>query len=108
MINNVLKEYDDIKEEIKNLGLKQLIEEFKSLFTKQCYRILWSVEKIQKVEVQKLLTQKGEECFCQNNICMIVKKTKFIKDKVASRLLSSLEIKRSISIIPLVDPLLFY
>ena len=36
------------------------------------------------------------------------KKTKFIKDQVASRLLSSLEIKRSISIIPLVDPLLFY
>ena len=80
MINNVLKEYDDIKEEIKNLGLKQLIEEF-SLFTKQCYRILWSVQKIQKVEVQKLLTQKGEECFCQNNICMIVKKQNLSKTK---------------------------
>ena len=80
MIKNVLKEYDDIKEEIKNLGLKQLIEEF-SLFTKQCYRILWSVQKIQKVEVQKLLTQKGEECFCQNNICMIVKKQNLSKTK---------------------------
>ena len=80
MIKNVLKEYDDIKEEIKNLGLKQLIEEF-SLFTKQCYRILWSVQKIQKVEVQKFLTQKGEECFCQNNICMIVKKQNLSKTK---------------------------
>ena len=80
MIKNVLKECDDIKEEIKNLGLKQLIEEF-SLFTKQCYRILWSVQKIQKVEVQKLLTQKGEECFCQNNICMIVKKQNLSKTK---------------------------
>ena len=38
LINNVLKEYPDMKEEFKN-RLKQLIEYF-SLLIKQCYRIV--------------------------------------------------------------------
>ena len=32
--------------------LKQFIRDF-SLFIKECYRIVWSVEKIQKVKTQK-------------------------------------------------------
>ena len=39
LINNVLKEYDNMKEAIKNLRLKQFIEDF-SLIIKQCYRIV--------------------------------------------------------------------
>ena len=48
LINNVLKEYDDIKEEMKNL-LKILNLDF-SLFIKQYYHILWGVEKIQNIK----------------------------------------------------------
>ena len=38
LINNVLKEYNDVKEEIKNLKLKQFIKDF-SLFIK-CHCIV--------------------------------------------------------------------
>ena len=40
--------------------LNKLIEDF-SQFMKQCYRIAWSVEKIQKVKIQNLQGQKTEE-----------------------------------------------
>ena len=36
LVNNVLKEYDEMKEEIKNFNL----------FIRQCFLIVWSVEKI--------------------------------------------------------------
>ena len=39
--------------------LKKFIKDF-SLFIKQCYRIAWSVEKIQKVKIQEQ-TQKLKE-----------------------------------------------
>ena len=45
LINNVQKEYRDIKEEIKNL-------KYLSIFLKQCYRIFWREEKIQKEKTQ--------------------------------------------------------
>ena len=54
LINNVLKEYDDTKEEKKKLKRdKQFIEDF-SWFIKQYYHIVWSAEKIQRVKIQKL------------------------------------------------------
>ena len=53
LVNNVLKEYDDMKEEIQNERLKQFIEDF-GLFINQCYCIIWSIEKIQKVKTQKI------------------------------------------------------
>ena len=53
LINNVLKEYYDMKEEIKNL-------KYFSIFFKQCYRILWRVQKVQKEKTQKLERQKGK------------------------------------------------
>ena len=47
--------------------------------------------------------QKTEEsCFYQNRQCVIVKKSKFIKQQELSRLLSSLGIKMFFSKIPLV------
>ena len=49
LLNTLLKEFYDMKEEIKNSNNKY---KFK-LYIKQCYRIAWSVEKIQKVKVQK-------------------------------------------------------
>ena len=54
LINDALKEYNEIK------NLNQFIEDF-SLFVKQCYLIVWSVEKIQKVKIQKLQGEKTEE-----------------------------------------------
>ena len=49
-INNVLKQYDDTKEELYKLI--QFIQGF-SLFIKKCYHVVWSVEKIEKVKTQK-------------------------------------------------------
>ena len=54
LINNVQKEYHDIKEEIKNL-------KYLSIFLKQCYRIFWREEKIQKEKTQMLERRKREE-----------------------------------------------
>ena len=50
-INNVLKQYDDTKEELYKLI--QFIQGF-SLFIKKCYHVVWSVEEIEKVKTQKL------------------------------------------------------
>ena len=53
LINNVLNEYNKMKEEIKISRLVQFIKDF-SLFIKQCYCIIFCcVEKIQKVKIQK-------------------------------------------------------
>ena len=79
LMNNVLKEYDETSEEIKNFKFNcpsdlvvkakvfnrphQFIRDF-SLFIKQLYHIIWSVEKIQKVKTQfvfKILKTKNEK-----------------------------------------------
>ena len=41
------------KEKQKFKDLIKFIEDF-NLFIKQCYRVVWSAEKMQKVEIQKL------------------------------------------------------
>ena len=56
-INNKLREFYDMKEEIKNSNNKQ---KFK-LYIKQCYLIVWSLAKVQKVKNLKLQKQKSEE-----------------------------------------------
>ena len=48
LVNNVLKEHDNMKEEIQNSNNK---EKFK-LYIKQCCLIIWSVKKILKVKTQ--------------------------------------------------------
>ena len=60
LINNVQREYDEWNTKWEILKLKQLIEDF-SLFIKQCYHTVWGVEKIQKVEIQKLQQQKMQQ-----------------------------------------------
>ena len=60
LINNMLKEYEEERRNQKFKDLIKFIEDF-SLFIKQCYHIVWSVEKIQKVKIQKLQGQKMEE-----------------------------------------------
>ena len=47
LIINILKEYEDVRKEIKNLRLKQFIEYLS-------HRIVWSVKKLQKVNSQTL------------------------------------------------------
>ena len=49
----MVKEYDNMKKEIEIQILNQFIKDF-SLFTKHCYRIVCSAEKVQKVKTQKL------------------------------------------------------
>ena len=44
LVNNVLKEYDDVKEEIKNLKTST-VHQIYFLFINKCYRTVWSVEK---------------------------------------------------------------
>ena len=59
LINDVLNEYNKMKEEIKKFKvLIKFIEDF-SLFTKQCYRTVWSTEKLQKVKIQQLQKQEN-------------------------------------------------
>ena len=69
LMNDVLKEYNKIKNKSKierlyrpsDLPTRHFIKDF-GLFTKQCYRIIvWSVEKLQKLKIQKLQGQKTEE-----------------------------------------------
>ena len=69
------------------------MEDF-SLFIKQCYRIVWSVEKIQKVKTQNFHREKNERKMMLSNseVCNC-KKSRFIKEQGNSRLLSRLEIK---------------
>ena len=116
LINNVLKEYGETKEEryvwdtlclwwhnktkyIDNLKLK----------IKQCYRIASSLEKIQKVQFQKLQGQKKKKkmllskCAACNS-----KKLSFIRQQEASPLLSSLRINTTLNKNPLLGPLLFW
>ena len=53
LLNHMLKEYDNMTEVSIIERLKQLIKDF-SLFIKQCCRFVWSVEKIQKIQTEKL------------------------------------------------------
>ena len=58
---------------------------------KQCYLIVWSVEKIQKVNIQKLQgLWMAEFCFYQKIQCVIIIKSKFLKEQVARGLISNL------------------
>ena len=56
----MIKEYDGTKEEIKLLRLQQFIKDL-DWFKKQCYIIVWTVEKMRKVKTQKLERKIKEE-----------------------------------------------
>ena len=53
LLNLLLKEYDNMTEVSIIERLKQLIKDF-SLLIKQCCRFVWSVEKIEKIQIEKL------------------------------------------------------
>ena len=79
-INNALKKFYCLKEEIKNSDDKQKFKLKFKLHIKQCYLIVWSVEKIQKVQTQKLkLTQNRRIMFTSNCAVCGIKKSKFIR-----------------------------
>ena len=58
-----------------------------SLIIKQCYLIVWSAEKIQKVKFQKLQQQKKEnQSFHKNVHCVAVKYQDLSEKQAASGL----------------------
>ena len=90
------------KKKQKILKIKRFIKGF-HLSIKQCYRIAWSAEEIQKVKVPKTwrITLLSKYEVCDN------KKSKFIKEQEASGLLISLVRNGPLSKIPLLGHLLF-
>ena len=76
-----------------NSELPKLIKTF-NIIIKKCYRIVWSVGKIQKVKIEKLEEQKNVKIMLLSKCEMCdSKNSKFIKKQEASGLLSSLGIK---------------
>ena len=72
------------------------IDKFK-LYIRQCYLVVWSVEKIQKVKIQNLSGKKtGRIMLLSKCAGCDSKKSKFVKKQEASGLLSSLGIKTSL------------
>ena len=103
-INNSLKEFYDIKEEIKNSNNEK---KFK-LYIKQCCLIVWSVEKNTEIKTPKVVKTKNERIMLLSK-CTVCngKKSKFIKEQEPSGLLRSLGINTPLNKIPLLGPLLF-
>ena len=101
----MLKKYDNIKTKLKIQRLQQLIKDFNA-FIKQCYHIVWSVEKTDSknprvANIKKEKTMLFSKCaVCES------KKSTFFKEQEASKLLSSLEIMTPLSKIPLVGNIL--
>ena len=58
-VNNDLRESDDL--DVKTLTVQR--KDF-NIFIKQCYLIIWSVEKIQKVKTQKLQSKMNKDVQC--------------------------------------------
>ena len=58
-VYNVLKRHYDMREKIKKL--KTSTVKYFKLFIKQCYLIVWSVQKIQKLKNQGLKRQQTEK-----------------------------------------------
>ena len=92
LTNNVLEEYNKVNEEMKNLKalsrLSKILVYFQNNFT-----IVWNVEKIQKVKIQKFQGKKSGRIMLLSE-CVVCdsKKAKFIKEKESGELLSSLGI----------------
>ena len=87
LINNVRKEFYDMREKIKNSSDKQ---NFK-LYKKHCYLIVQSVEKIQKVKILNLSKQKNGRIMLLSKCSMCnSKKSKYLKEQKTKGLLSKL------------------
>ena len=72
-VNNVLRKYDDMKEEIKNLNISSAPQKFQSIYTTKLSYCL-QCRKNTKSKIPKVAkTKKKEECFHQSVWCVIVK-----------------------------------
>ena len=78
------------------------------LYIKQCYGIVWSVEKNTSSKNPEVLRTKNETIMLLSK-CKVCdsKRSKFIKEQGTSGLLSSLGIKTPLNKISLFGPLLF-
>ena len=81
------------------MKLNKLIKTFSILINK--FIVLFEVSEKYRKQKYKRIMPLSKCAVCDS------KKSKFIKEREASRLLNSLEIKTSLSKIPLVVPLLF-
>ena len=81
------------------MKLNKLIKTFSILINK--FIVLFEVSEKYRKQKYKRIMLLSKCAVCDS------KKSKFIKEREASRLLNSLEIKTSLSKIPLVVPLLF-
>ena len=90
LINNVLKEYDDMKEKIKNLKTHSICRAMLSYYLKCRKNTESKYPKVLKAKNgRKMLLSKCAVCD--------IKKSEFIKDQEASVLLNSLGIKAPLS-----------
>ena len=90
LINNALNEFYIIKEKIKNSIENKMFR----LCVKQCYLIVWSVEKMCTVKKWK----NGRIMLLLEFVMCNSKKLKFIKDQEARGLLGSLGVRTSLKI----------
>ena len=109
LINDVLKQYNEMKKEIRYLMTYSVYWKFwficKSMLLYHCLKCRKNIES----KNPKAASTKNRKVMLLSN-CVVCdsKKSKFIKQQEASGLLSSLGIKASLSKIPLVGPLLLY
>ena len=92
-ISNVLKEYNDMKEAIRNQKPRQFIKSL-NLFIKQCYNVVWSPGKTPRIiQIEVAKTNKGKLMLLSK--CVVCsskkkKKKKNYKKQETSGLLNSL------------------
>ena len=90
-INNVLKEYEEMKEEIKNVKTESAYQRFQSIY-KTMLSYCLKCRKIQKIKIQVARTKNGRIMLLSKCPVCDSKKSKFIKQQEARGLLSSLGI----------------
>ena len=107
LINDILKEYNEMKEEIKILRLNQVFLRFYSIYKTMLLFCLKCRKNTESINPKVTRTKKGRIMLLSKCAVCDSKKSKFIKQQEASGLLCSLGIKAPLSNIPLVGPLLF-
>ena len=90
LIYNVLKEYDDMKEEIKNLRTETVHEIFHRIYKTMLLNCLKCRKKTKSKKPQVLKTKNGNITLLSKCELCDSKKSKFIKEQEASGLLGSL------------------
>ena len=107
LINNVLKEYNDTKEEIKNLKIWPVYQKFLSVYKAKLSYCLKCWKNLENKNPKVLKIKSRRRMVLSKCAMCDSKKSKLIKKQEASGYLSSLAIKTPLSKIPLVGRLLF-